>query len=156
LGPIRQRKNPDAFAASLATIVETPRFGSLPLRIPAMMRVAEGENTLFRPRFLFVASGAGQGCVKAMRIERLAKRLRLHHIGVNLRAADDRADAAGEPIAVDVNDQVQPKFTRALIAEGDHVAEFPGRIDVEQRKGWLCGMESFQREVQENRGILAD
>jgi hypothetical protein len=54
LGPVGQGKHPDAFALVLADIVERPQFGTLALRVPAVVGVAEAEDPLlsrgFSPR----------------------------------------------------------------------------------------------------------
>jgi hypothetical protein len=55
-----------------------------------------------------------------------------------------------------VDQEVEAEFLRAGVAEGDHLAELPGRVDVEQRERQAPGREGLQGEVQQHRGILAD
>ena len=46
--------------------------------------------------------------------------------------------SAGKPILVDVDDQIDSEPTCGLVAKRDHVAEFPGRVDVQQWKRKLA------------------
>ena len=85
-----------------------------------------------------------------------AQGLRLHDVGVHRGAVTDRPDAACEPAFVDVDDQFEPEFARDFVAECDHFAEFPGRIDMQQRKWQLPRIERLQSQVQKHRGIFAD
>src|SRR6516225_5733893 len=68
----------------------------------------------------------------------------------------DRSDAAVESILIDVDNQPSSKFARTGISERDHVAEFPGRVDMQQRKRQLRRVEGFQRKMQKDRRVLAD
>ena len=113
LGPVGQREDAEALASPLARIVEPPRLGPLALRVPAMMGVAEREHPLLGPRCLLVAASSADGGIEAMAVERLAERLRLHHVGVDLGAVRHRADAALETVLVDMHDQVEPEFLDA-------------------------------------------
>jgi hypothetical protein len=89
-------------------------------------------------------------------VQRLPQGLRLHHVSVDLRAVAHRPDAAGEPVRVGVDQQVEAQFLRAGVAEGDHLAELPRRVDVQQRERQPPGREGLEGEVQQHRGILAD
>jgi hypothetical protein len=89
-------------------------------------------------------------------VEGLAQGLGLHHVGVEIGAVRDRADAAGEPLLVDMHDELDPELPRPPVAERDHVAELPGRVDMEQRKRQPARMEGLLGEVEEDGGILAD
>ena len=62
----------------------------------------------------------------------------------------------GDPVLVDMDDQIEAQFARGAIAEGDHVAKLPGRVDVQQRKRRPGRIERFARQVQQHGGILAD
>ena len=42
------------------------------------------------------------------------------------------------------------------VAELDHLPEFPGRVDMQERKRRLGRIERLHGEVQQDRGILAD
>src|SRR5579859_91901 len=46
LGPVRQRKYPDALALVRAGVVQRPELGTLLARVPAMLRGAEREDAL--------------------------------------------------------------------------------------------------------------
>src|SRR3984893_5899837 len=66
LGPVRQRKHADAFAAALAPVVDAPRLGPLPLRVPDVPRVAQREHALLGARLFLVAPRAAQRGVSAV------------------------------------------------------------------------------------------
>src|SRR5262249_49460600 len=89
-------------------------------------------------------------------VEHLAQRLRLHHVGVQVRTMRDGGDAALEAVRVGVNDEVEPELAYAAVAEGDHLAEFPGRIDMQERERRLCWIERLEREMHQDGGVLAD
>jgi hypothetical protein len=80
-------------------VVQVPQLRALRLRVPAVLRVAEREHALLGARLLLVAARAADRGVMAAGVERLAQRLRLHHVGVHVGAVADRADArrAGRP-----------------------------------------------------------
>ncbi len=90
-----------------------------------------------------------------MPVERLLQRLGLHHRGMQHRARCDRADAARQPFWIDMNDQLEPKAPRRRVAKFDHLAELPGRVDMEQPQRQPRGMERLARKVQQNARILA-
>src|SRR5262249_48336118 len=156
LGPVGERENAQALALALAAVVEPPRLRALALGVPAMLRVAQREHALLGTRALLVAARTAKGSIEAVQVERLAQGLRLHHVGVQLRAMCDRRDAALEPVRVGMNDEVEPELAYAGVAERDHLAEFPGRIDMEKRKRRLRRIERLEREMHQDGGILAD
>ena len=51
---------------------------------------------------------------------------------------------------------VEPEPRRGRIAERDHLAEFPGGVDVQHRERRLCRVERLERQVQQDARILAD
>src|SRR3546814_11138775 len=81
------------------------------------------------------------GAVEAMRRQRLLQGLGLHHIGI--MAVAERRDAVTQAILVGMHDQVEPEVGDPAVAEGDHVAEFPGGVDMQQRK-WRPGRMKCQ------------
>src|SRR4029077_9726332 len=105
LGPVRKREHPDALARTMARVVERPELGALLARVPAVLRRAEREDALLGTAPLLVTPRATEGGVEAVAVERLAQRLRLHHVGVNLRPVCDRVDAARQSLLVHVHDQ---------------------------------------------------
>ena len=122
-----------------------------------MLAVAEAEHALLRARLLLVAPRAAERRVETMLVERLAQRLRLHDVGVLARAVGDRVHAGREAFLIEVDQEVEPEFLRdILVAEPVHVAELPGRVDVEERERRLRRVERLHREVQEHRRVLAD
>ena len=89
-------------------------------------------------------------------VERLPQRLGLHHLGVELRAGGDRRNAALQPVLVDVDDQIEAEPSRRLVAKGDHLAELPGRVDMQQRERGLGRIEGLHRHMQHDARIFAD
>ena len=59
-------------------------------------------------------------------------------------------------VLVDMHQQIHAEPRRGLVAKGDHLAEFPGGVDVQQRERRLARRESLVREVQHHARILAD
>ncbi len=140
----------------LAGVVELPQLRPLVLRIPAMLCGAEGEDALLGAALLLVAARAAEGGVEAVLVERLLERLRLHDVGVHLRAVRERVDALRQTLRVHVHEQLHAEFARHLVAKLVHVAELPRRVDVQQRKRRRRRIERLDREVQHHRAVLAD
>ena len=47
-------------------------------------------------------------------------------------------------LLIDMDQEIEPELARNLIAERDHLLEFPGRIDMQQRKGRPPGWKAFR------------
>ena len=84
------------------------------------------------------------------------QRLGLHDVGVDGGTVAERTDAARQAFAVYVHDQGQAELLHPPVAEGDHLAELPGRVDMQQREGRPGRIEGLQREMKQDRGVLAD
>ena len=65
-------------------------------------------------------------------------------------------DAALHAVLVDMHDQIQSEPLGRLVAELDHLPEFPGRIDMHQRERRLGGIEGLHRQMQHHAEVLAD
>src|ERR1700730_5909847 len=115
---------------------------------------ANRKDPLFCPALLLVAPRAADDRIKTMPIERLLQRLGLHYRGMQHRTRRDRADPALKPFLIDMNDQLQPETRRCRVAKFDHLAELPGRVDMEQRHRKLRGIKRLARKVQEDARIL--
>jgi hypothetical protein len=89
-------------------------------------------------------------------IKRLLERLGLHHLSVQGRARSDRINATGESLAIDVKQQFEAKLTGHEIAEGDHLPEFPGGVDMQQREWQRRRKEGLARQVEHDTGVLTD
>ena len=50
-----------------------------------------------------------------------------------------------------VDEQLHPALARRAVAQLVHVAELPGRVDMEQREGRRRGIEGLARQVQHHR-----
>ena len=122
----------------------------------AWLAVAEGKDALLGAGFFLVAPRAAEGGVEAVFVQRLLQAFGLHHLGVQRRAGIERIDAALHAVLIDMDDQIQPQPLGGRVAELDHLPEFPGRIDMQQRKRRLGGIERLHRQMQHHRRILAD
>jgi hypothetical protein len=65
-------------------------------------------------------------------------------------------DVAGKAFVVGMHDEVEPKRAHGPVAEGDHVAELPGGVHVQQRERQLRRPEGLAREMQQHGRIFAD
>ena len=137
-------------------VVVVPQLRALVLRIPAMLRVAEGEDALLRARLLLVAARATDRGIERVLVQRLLQRLGLHHVGVHGGAVGQRRDALAHAVLVGVHEHVHVAVRRDAVTERDHLAEFPGGIDVQQRHRRPGGIKRLAQQVQQHRGILAD
>ena len=121
-----------------------------------MLGVAEREDALLGARLLLVAARAAEGRVEAVFVERLAQRHRLHDVGVGVGAVVERVDVLrARPSWLVWTSRSKPSLRRHLVAEGDHLAELPGRIDMQERERRLGREERLHRQMQQHRRILA-
>ena len=121
-----------------------------------MVRGANREDALFRPRLFLVSASAAKRAVEPVRVERLLERLRFHDVGVQSRPVSERIDAHFHTLRVGVHQEIESESTRGLISERDHLPEFPCCVDVEQREREVRRMESLHRQVQHYGAVLAD
>ena len=154
LGPVGEGKDANALALRLSPIEEVPQFRALVPWVPAMGRGAEREDAFLGPALLLIATRAAEGDVEPVLVERLFQPLGLPHIGVQ-RAMVERIDAARRRVRIGVDDQIHAAFGRRAVTQRIHVAELPGRIDVEKGERWRRGIEGLAREVQHHRAVLA-
>ena len=59
---------------------------------------------LLGARFLFVAPRSADRGFEAVKVERLPERLRLHHVGIEPRAASERINAVRQTLMIGMND----------------------------------------------------
>ena len=109
--------------------------------------VAEREDALLGARFLLVAAGAAEGRVKTVFVERLAQPNRLHDVGVHVRTVVERVDVVAHAVLVDVHQKVEAELFRHVIAKGDHLAELPGGVDMQEGKWRLGRIKGLHRQV---------
>src|SRR5579875_3831856 len=88
----------------------------------------------FDVAFFLVAPRAAKSRIEMIKIKRLEQPLGLHHLRVHRGARGNRRDAAFQSLLVDMHEQFHARPFRGLIAKSDHLAEFPGCIDMQQRK----------------------
>ncbi|MNT10810.1 hypothetical protein D3C72_1456610 [compost metagenome] len=121
-----------------------------------MLAVAEGVDTLLGAGLLLVATGAAEGRIEAVLVERLLEALGLHHVGVLRAAMGEGVDVLGDAFRIDVGDQVQAHLGDHLVAELVHLLELPPGVDVHDRERQLAGEERLARQVQHHGGVFTD
>src|SRR6185312_5552551 len=126
-------------------VLKRPHGSGRCLRGSQLWPAPRSENTRSLARGIFVAARAADRGVETVCTERLPQRQRLHHVGV-LRSRVDRIGLA-HAFLVDVLDQVDVLFARDAVAELDHLAELPRRVDVQHRQRRLGGMERLQQQM---------
>ena len=156
LGPVRQRKHAHALARAEAAVQQVPELGPLPLGIPLALGVAQREDALLRPRFLFVAARAAEGRVEVAGLQAVEQRRRLEQRAAALRAEGERLRAGVERLLVGVHDQAGADFRGIPVAEGDHLPELVAGVDVQQRERNRAGIERLLRQAEQDRRVLAD
>jgi hypothetical protein len=75
---------------------------------------------------------------------------------MNAGSVFERVDVFGYAILIDVHEQVEAEIASHGIAEFDHLAEFPCRIDMEKWKRRFGRIECLHRQSKHDRRILAD
>jgi hypothetical protein len=80
----------------------------------------------------------------------------LHDVGVERRTGSNGIDAAIQAVPIGVDQQLQAEAISGVVAERDHLAKFPRRIDMQQREGERGGIKCLHGEMQQYARILAD
>ena len=114
------------------------------------------KNPLLRPGTFFVAPRPTDGDVVFALGQRLFQRIGLHDLVINNTSMIERIDVPGQTFRIGVFAQLEPMPRHDLFPEGDHVAELPGRVDMQQRKWRAGGMERLACQMQQDRRVLAD
>ena len=68
----------------------------------------------------------------------------------------ERPDVSLNAVGIDMDQQIETVSCGHTVAEFDHLAKFPARIDMQQRKGQLRRIKGLEGKMQHHRGILAD
>ena len=118
--------------------------------------VAPGEDPLLGTGRLLVTARSPDRGIEAVMIQRLLQGFRFHHVGMDRGTVGDGADAGLQSILIGIHEKLETEFAGAPVAEGDHVPELPGRVDVKKLEGRLGGMERLEREMEKDRRVLAD
>lgn len=92
---------------------------------------------------------------KPLLLQRLLQALGFHDVGVHRRAMADRADVLRDAVGVDVHAQVHAGLGRTAVAEGDHLAELPARIHMQQRNRRRRWRKRLEQQMQQHRTVLA-
>ena len=91
-----------------------------------------------------------------MLLQSLAQGLGFHHVGEKRAAVGYGVDGLAQAFLVPMHDQLESQPIRRRVAKRGHLAKFPARIDMQERKGRLGGIKGLHRQMQEHGGILAD
>ena len=89
-------------------------------------------------------------------IQRLFQRLGFHQVGVHRAAVDERVNPHPHALLIDMHQQFEPVPRHHPVAERNHFPEFPGGIDMQQRKRQFAGIKRLQRQVQHHGGVFSD
>jgi hypothetical protein len=103
-----------------------------------------------------VAPGTAKGRIKTVFIQRLLECFGLHDVRVPLAGIGKGIYAFPDVFPVGMDYQFQVQFAYISVAELNHLAEFPGGVDVQEWKWDLPGKNAVQRQLQHYGGILAD
>lgn len=87
-------------------------------------------------------------------LQGLLQALGFHDVGVHGGTVADRANVLHNAVGVDVHAQVHPGLGRAAVAEGDHLAELPACVDMQQRDRRPRRRERLEQQVQQHRAVL--
>ena len=157
LGPVAEREDAHALAGREAGVEDAPELGPLVLGVPGVLGVAVGEDALLGARLLLVAAGAADRGVVLAGVERLAQRLRLHDVGVARRAVVERVDAVAPAPRGWCGREARNRARAAIRSRKAIISlELPRGVDVEQRERDAAREEGLAREMQQDRGVLAD
>lgn len=156
LRPVGKRKDTDRLAGMDAGVVQAPQLGPLRLRVPLVPGSAKGEDPLLGARLFLIPPRPAQDDVISAAVQRLFQRFGFHHGGVSLGVVGERTYSFGQPRLIDMDNELHPGFGRDPVAERDHLAELPRRVDVQERKGGQPGPKCLAGQVQHDGGILAD
>ena len=121
-----------------------------------MEAVAEGVDTLFGARLLFVTARAAECGIKAVFVQRLLQPFRFHDIGMLSAAVYERANPHRHPFRVFMHQQFAAVGLGGTVTEFIHLTEFPAGINVQQRERQRARIKRFARQVQHYAGIFAD
>jgi hypothetical protein len=65
-------------------------------------------------------------------------------------------DAIAKTILIDMDDEIEIMLLHDFIAEGDHLFEIPGGINMQERERDWGGVEGFPCQVKNYGGIFSD
>jgi len=97
--------------------------------------------------FFLVAACAAEGRIEAVFVERLLERFGLHHLVCSTEPESNGLIPRARPSSFNAP-ELEAEALGGGVAERDHLAEFPRRIDVQQRKRRLGGIEGLHRQVR--------
>ena len=138
-----------------ARVVQIPQLRALALRVPTVLGVAETEDAFLGTRFFFITARATNGSIETVLVQRLLQALGFHYIGMHGGTVADRVDALRHAIGILMHVQLHAGFGGTLVAEGDHFAELPAGVHMQQRNRRTRRIKCLQQQVQQHRAVLA-
>jgi len=124
--------------------------------VPGMADGTVREDSFFRTAFLLVAPRAPEGCIEAPFFQRLPQTFRFHNLRVHRRSRGHRGNSSSNTLLIYVHEHFDTRRSGDFIAKSDHLAKFPCRIDMQQRKRQLGRIKSLLRNMQHHARIFAD
>ena len=154
--PVAEREHPNALAFVYATIVYVPKFRALVLRVPLIELVAETEDAFLCPRFLFITSSSAEGSIELPFVQGIEQGFCLHQVGMHFTAMREWSHTGLERLHVALYNQVPTMFFCIRVAELNHLAELPFRVDVHQRERHFARRESLFSKANHHAAVFAD
>ena len=108
--------------------------GPLVARVPGVVGRAMREDALLGAALLLVAPGAAEGRVESAICRAPGAALRSSSLAYARRSPRRPARRPLHAVLIDMDEQIHAHARRRLVAKGDHLAEFPGGVDMQQRK----------------------
>ncbi len=120
-----------------------------------MLCIAERKNALLGAGFFFISARATESSIELVFIKCLSQSHRFHNMGVNIGAMGEGANTIAHAVFIDMHQQLKALIAGLRIAKLDHLAEFPCRIDMQERKWRWRRIECLHRQMQHHRRVLA-
>ena len=154
--PVAEREYANAFSLVYATVVNVPKLWALVLRVPLIELVTETEDAFLCPRLLFITTSSAEGCIELPFVQGIEQGFCLHQVGMHFAAMREGSHACLERLHVALYNQVPTMFFCIRVAELNHLAELPFRVDVHQWERHFAWRESLFSKAYHHAAVLAD
>ena len=155
LGPVRQREDADRLARRDARVVDVPHFRPLVLRVPDMLALRKEKMRSLARDF----SSSRRAPPKAASKPYLSSAWRSATVFMMwvcvFEPCTNGLMPSRTPSWLMWTEQVEAELARHLVAKRDHLAELPGRVDMEERERRLGRIERLHGQMHEHGRILA-
>jgi hypothetical protein len=137
------------------TVEEVPKFWSLIFWFPLSVTRPVTENPLLCAGTFFVPPRAPESHIKSMCTQRLEQHRRLELVSTGTQTVRIRKSSLGNFLRNRSYNEVKPKGVCDFVPVMDCFLEVVSRVDVQQRKRRLCGIECLSQQVQKDDRVLA-